>query len=124
MLTAAILSLCLTGTEVGPGVLPAVSGPTMTLLVGHHFSRHDAHARLQQLLDYWTERFHLSQTWDGDRVFVVGTVMSVDFKAQLEVTDTAVRCESNDPGSFLRNPARDYVRNKLRKYLHPEYKEP
>ena len=105
--------------------LPAtLGGPTMTLLVGHHFSKTDAHARLQQLLDYWTRRWQLSQTWSGDRVLVVGTVASIDFRAFLEVTDTAVTCESTDPGAILRNPARDYVRNKLRKYLHPQYQEP
>ncbi len=123
MLTAAILSLCLTGAEPAPE-LPSLGGPTMTLLVGHHFSRSDAHARLQQLVDYWSSRFHLSQTWAGDRVFVAGTVMAIDFKACLEVTDTDVKCESSDPGFVLRNSARDYVRNKLRKYLHPQYLEP
>ena len=123
MLTAAILSLCLSGAE--PSVsLPEIAGPTMTLAVGHHFTRTDAHARLKQLLDYWTTRFHLSQTWAGDRVYVAGTVMAVDFKACLEVTDTDVKCESSDPGFVMRNPAREYVRNKLRKYLHPQYLEP
>lgn len=125
VLTAAILSLLLNGTAHAPSVeLPPLEGPTMTLLVGHHFSKTDAHARLQQLLDYWTHRFNLTQTWVGDRVFVAGKVMSIDFRAFLEVTDTAVSCESSDPGGFLRNPARDYVRGKLRKYLHPRYEEP
>jgi hypothetical protein len=122
MFSAVVLSLCL--TSPAPAQTPQLKGNTITLLVGHHFSRSDAHERVQQLVDYWKNRYHVSQSWSGDRVAISGTVVGVPFQAFLEVTDGAVRCESSDPGALLRGSARDYVQKKLRKYLHPQYAEP
>ena len=126
--TAAILSLSLLGTAPAAApelpALPALQGPTMSLTVPHHFPRADAHARLQYLLDYWVKRFHVVTTWSGDRVYVAGLLMGIDFKATIEVTDTSVNCESNDPGFPMRGSARHYVENKLKKYMHPDYLEP
>lgn len=121
MLTAVLVSLCLSGSAQ-----PAMKklGPeTITLRVGHKFSTAEAHTRVQQLLDYWKTRFGLSQSWKGEQVFVSGSIVGVDFQAVLEVTDGQVRCESSDPGGMWRNFARDYVSKKLRKYLHPKYQE-
>ena len=121
MITAVLLSLCLSGS-VAPDHEP-FKGQTISLLVGHKFSRVDAHARVQQLLDYWKRRYNVQQAWTGDNVEVSGVVVGVPFRAIIEITDGAVKCESSDPGALLRNSARDYVQKKLRKYLHPQYLE-
>ncbi len=122
MITAVLISLCLSGSvstdvkKLGP--------ETITLKVGHKFSTAEAHARVQQLLDYWKSRFGVSQSWSGERVWVSGNIMRVDFSAILEVSDSSVKCESSDPGGLWRGFARDYVAKKLRKYLHPRYEDP
>ena len=123
MLTAVLVSLCLSGSA--PTEPEKALGPeTITLRVGHKFSTAEAHIRVQQLLDYWKSRFGVTQTWSGDRVWVTGRIVGVDFHAILEVSDDQVQCESTDPGGMWRNFARDYVAKKLRKYLNPKYQEP
>jgi hypothetical protein len=121
MLTAVLVSLCLSGS---PKVDQAKLGPeTITLRIGHKFTTAEAHMRVQQLLDYWKARFGVTQTWSGERVAVSGSIVGVDFHAILEVSDGQVQCESTDPGGMWRGFARDYVAKKLRKYLHPKYQE-
>ena len=123
MFTAVLLSLCLSGSA--PVDPHAELGPaTITLRVGHKFSTAEAHVRVQQLLDYWKTRFGVTQSWNGERVWVSGSIIGVDFHAILEVKDSQVQCESTDPGGLWRGFARDYVAKKLRKYLHPKYEEP
>ena len=116
-------SAALIGLLAGAAPEP-LPGAKITFLVGHHFSRSDARARVQQLLDYWETRASLTQIWKGDRVEVSGTVVGITFSASLYISEGAVRCESTDPGFVVRNTARDYVQTKLRKYLHPQYAEP
>lgn len=121
MLSAVLLSLVLSGSAQPD---PKRLGPeTITLKVGHKFSTAEAHVRVQQLLDYWKKRFGVTQDWTGEKVWVSGSIVGVDFHAILEVSDGQVRCESTDPGGMWRGFARDYVAKKLRKYLHPKYEE-
>lgn len=121
MITAVLVSLCLSGSALPD---PKQLGPeTITLHVGHKFSTAEAHVRVQQLLDYWKSRFGVTQKWSGERVWVSGSIVGVDFHAILEVSDGQVQCESTDPGGMWRSFARDYVSKKLHKYLHPKYLE-
>lgn len=121
MLTAVLVSLCLSGSAK---VDAKKLGPeTITLRVGHKFSTAEAHLRVQQLLDYWKTRFGVTQDWTGERVWVSGSIVGVDFRAILEVSDGQVQCQSTDPGEMWHGFARDYVSKKLRKYLHPKYEE-
>ena len=121
MLCAVLLSLCLTGSAQAD--VKKLGPETITLKVAHKFSAAEAHIRVQQLVDYWKKSFGVSQSWSGDRVFVSGRIVGVNFDAILEVSDGQVRCESTDPGGLWRGFARDYVAKKLRKYLHPKYEE-
>ncbi len=125
MLPALLVSLCLLGSDLPAEAQPqkVLGKDTITLNVDHKFSTAEAHVRVQQLLDYWKARFGLKQDWSGERVWVTGSIIGVDFTAYLEVKDGLVRCESTDPGVW-RGFARDYVSKKLRKYLHPQYAEP
>lgn len=122
MFTAIVASVVLSGSI--PDSEKVLGPETITLRVGHHFSTAEAHARVQQLLDYWKSRFGVKQDWTGERVWVSGSIIGVDFRAFLEVRDGTVQCESTDPGGLWRGFARDYVGKKLRKYLHPRYEEP
>ncbi len=122
MLCAVLVSLCLSGSAV-PAARQQLGPETITLHVNHKFSTSEAHVRVQQLLDYWKKRFGVTQTWSGERVWVSGSIVGVDFHAVMEVTDQQVQCESTDPGGMWRGFAQDYVAKKLRKYLHPRYEE-
>ncbi|MHB8877632.1 MAG: polyhydroxyalkanoic acid system family protein [Myxococcaceae bacterium] len=102
--------------DLGPGA-------RLKFLVAHHFARADAKTRVRQLLEYWSTRFGVKHRWVGDQVQIAGRVFGVEFRARLEVGDTAVGGEATDPGMFLRSSADDYVKKKLRKYLSPTYEE-
>jgi hypothetical protein len=99
------------------------SSPKLHFAVPHSFTREVARERVMQLLEYWKGRFGTRHSWDGDRVTVAGKVMGIDFQATLEVGDQQVGADATDPGYFLRGSANDYIRKKLRKYLHPRYEE-
>lgn len=122
MFTAMVASVVLSGSI--PDSEKALGPETITLSVGHHFTTAEAHARVQQLVDYWNKRFGVKQEWTGEKIWVHGSIIGVDFKAFLEVRDGTVQCESTDPGALWRGFARDYVSKKLKKYLHPRYEEP
>ncbi len=96
----------------------------MIFKVDHHFSVADARARTQMLLDYWAKAYGVKYNWHGDRVFVTGRVTGVQIDAFIDVKSDAVAGEGSDPGPFVRALAQDYVQKKLRKYMHPEYREP
>ncbi len=128
-MTRALVLLCLTfalaarADEPTPADPDLGPGKVLTFAVPHRFSREGARQRVKQLIGYWSERFGVESRWTGDRAVLTGSVLGVDFKARLEVSDTKVGGETSDPGLLLRSSARDYIRRKLRKYLHPEYQE-
>lgn len=97
---------------------------SIALKVAHHFERAVAKERITQLLDYWGRRFGVKSIWQGDRVFMTGSVYGVDISALFDITDYAVVGMANDPGWFWRGRAQSYVEKKLKKYLHPSYAEP
>ncbi len=121
----AMLCLPLVGSA-GPASSASVplTGPLLTARVVHGFSVSDAHARVQQMLDYWHQRFGVASRWDGQQVWVQGTIWGVDFRARFEVSDGVVSAEATDPGPLWRRAAIDYTIKKLRKYLSPTYAEP
>jgi len=136
-LPSPLLPLLLAGLALAPAAradAPAVApqeeipeveaGAHLKFLVNHHFARADAKARVQQLLEYWTQAFGVKNHWNGDQVKLRGHVFGVDFRARLDVTDTAVGGEATDPGALLRAAASNYVKRKLLKYLSPHYEEP
>ncbi len=103
--------------------LDAVEHP-VTFLVPHHFARAAARERIRQLLAYWHARFGITSQWNGDRVFMSGSIFGVDIRALLDVSDSCVRGTAADPGWLWRSPGTSYVEPKLKKYLHPTYDEP
>ncbi|MCA2978194.1 MAG: polyhydroxyalkanoic acid system family protein [Myxococcaceae bacterium] len=110
--------------ELAPPPFVLESGARLSLSVGHLFNRSAARERIGHLLAYWAERFGVKSTWRGDRVFLTGRVWGIDIRAVFDVQDHLVLATAHDPGSWLTPRARDYVNQKLRKYLHPTYVEP
>lgn len=98
-------------------------GDTLQLAQSHAFSRSEARVRVQQLLDYWSTRFGVQRTWQGDTARVRGSVMGVPFDGMVVVGDHEVSASTSDPGLLLRSTALEYVQRKLKKYLHPTYQE-
>lgn len=96
----------------------------LTTRVVHAFTVSDAHARIQQMLDYWHQRFGVETKWEGECAFVSGKVWGVDFRAKFDILDGVVNAESTDPGPILRGRINDYTVKKLKKYLSPNYAEP
>lgn len=99
-------------------------GAKLHFAIGHHLKQEDAVTRMAQLLDYWGSRFGVRNEWSGNRAFIEGQIMGIDFRARLDVGDRTVGGEFNDPGVLLRGSAEDYIRKKVQKYLHPQYREP
>ncbi|MFT3842646.1 MAG: hypothetical protein QM723_36990 [Myxococcaceae bacterium] len=97
---------------------------SLTTRVAHGFTVSDAHVRIQQMLDYWHQRFGVETKWDGECAFVSGKVWGVDFRAKFDILDGVVNAESTDPGPILRGRINDYTVKKLKKYLSPNYAEP
>jgi hypothetical protein len=97
---------------------------SLSTRVAHVLSVSDAHVRIQQMLEYWHQRFGIESKWDGDCATVTGKVYGVDFRARFDVLDGAVNAEATDPGPFLRGRITDYTVKKLKKYLSPNYSEP
>lgn len=109
-------------SEAEPFVLDAASAIKMS--VAHAFELTEARERVGYLLDYWTRRFGVKREWRGDRVYLTGTVWGVEIKAVFRVEPRAVVAMAWDPGTMFASAAQRYVRQKLRKYLHPTYDDP
>lgn len=91
--------------------------------VGHTYSPVDAHARLQMLFEYWKERFGVETQWTGDEALIKGRIWGVPIVGSIRVGKNVVIADANDPGAFMRGRAYAYIDKKLKKYLHPTFKE-
>jgi hypothetical protein len=99
------------------------SARSLAIEAPHSLSRDEARQRVQELLDYWCNRFGVQKRWSGDTALVHGQVMGVSIDAELVVGDHEVFATASDPGLLLRGAALDYVGRKLRKYLNPSYED-
>jgi|CXWL01.1.fsa_nt_gi hypothetical protein len=91
--------------------------------VGHAYSPVDAHARLQLLFEYWKGRFGVEAKWNGDEARISGRIWGIQIVGAIRVGKNAVTADANDPGSLMRGTAYAYIDKKLKKYLHPTFKE-
>jgi len=96
----------------------------LKLTVGHVFDRGVARERIGYLLEYWSKRFGVQAQWQGDKVYLTGSVWGVEIKAVFTVQERAVFAIAHDPGTVFASAAQGYVAKKLRKYLHPTYDDP
>jgi hypothetical protein len=106
-----------------PAAASADPSSKMVFKAPHHFSRAEAKMRVQQLLDYWAQRFGVRTNWDGDSAHIRGKVAGVEVDGYLVVNELEVDGEAADPGFPMAGSARNYIQKKLQKYLHPQYLE-
>jgi len=113
-----------TQAVVVPPPFTVAEAGRMQLAVDHHWPLAEAHARLGYLLSYWKQRFHIASEWRGDTAYLSGEVWGVRVRATFELTGHNIIARAEDPGAFWRGRIADYVRGKLKKYMHPTYAEP
>lgn len=82
-------------------------------------SREDAKARLEALGEYFQNKHGLSVTWQGDSASVRGKYLVVTIDGSLRFEGDKVVFEGQDPGMLWRGKAKDYLTEKLTKYLEP-----
>ncbi|HLT30225.1 MAG TPA: polyhydroxyalkanoic acid system family protein [Myxococcaceae bacterium] len=89
----------------------------------HTYSAQEARVRLSYLLDYWTERFGVTQQWSGNTVLVTGKVLGIRVEAWVQVQGHRIWALAVDPGPLMRGAGERYIRKKIAKYMHPTYEE-
>ena len=108
---------------------PPVNAPgsgrpyTIRIEQPHAYTAQEARVRLSYLLDYWTERFGVTQQWSGNTVLVTGKVLGIRVEAWVQVQGHRIWALAVDPGPLMRRAGERYIRNKIAKYMHPTYDE-
>lgn len=107
-----------------PAQAPGSGRPfTIRIEQPHTYSVQEARIRLGYLLDYWTERFGVTQKWSGNTVLVTGKVLGIRVEAWVQVQGHRIWALAVDPGPLMRRAGERYIRNKIAKYMHPTYEE-
>lgn len=86
----------------------------------HSFSKDEAVARLQALTSYWSNRYGVKSSWNGDSAHVAGKVSGVKFEG--EFTVQASRVVGDVRAGFLAEKlgGKRYVEEKIAQYLDPK----
>jgi len=86
----------------------------------HSLSLEDARERIHALGDYLSNKHGIGVTWSGeDQAKISGKYLVVSFEGTVNVEAKRVRFEGKDPGMLWRGKAKDYLTQKLQKYLDP-----
>lgn len=80
----------------------------------------DAKARLTALGDYLQTKHGIAVTWNGDSASVKGKYLIVAIEGTLAFAGGKAVFEGKDPGFLWRGKAKDYLAEKLAKYLDPK----
>ena len=87
----------------------------------YSLSDQDALARLQILGTYLHNRHGIAVTWiDAMRAKFSGKYLVVKIDGELSLSGGHARFRGEDPGFLWRNRAKDYIKEKLAKYLDPK----
>ncbi len=92
---------------------------TMKFEVPHTLSKDEARKRVEQLLQYWMDKYGVKANWAGDGAKVLGKVMGISLDASFTITDGAIQAEGTDPGMLLRGQAKSYLQKKFTSVLDP-----
>jgi hypothetical protein len=82
-------------------------------------SQEDAKQRLVALGEYLGNKHGIKVVWTGDSATVKGKYMVVNIEGSLAFQGGKAVFEGKDPGFLWRGKAKDYLHNKLSKYLDP-----
>lgn len=95
----------------------------MSLRIEHPCSIEIAEVRerIRALGDYLSNKHGLRVAWQGDdRATISGKYLVVTIEGSVTIAPGKVVFEGKDPGMLWRGKARDYLQNKLDKYLNPK----
>ncbi len=82
----------------------------------------EAKARLAALGEYFHNKHGIAVTWNGERAEVKGKYMVVAIEGWMSLEGDKAIFEGKDPGFLWRGKAKEYLQNKLAKYLNPATK--
>ena len=87
----------------------------------YSLSDDDARSRLEILGQYLGNRHGIQVTWVAPtRARFSGKYLVVRIDGELTVGNGQAQFRGEDPGFLWRNRAKDYIQNKLAKYLDPK----
>ncbi len=87
----------------------------------HSVPVEEARERIRALGDYLSKKHGLQVAWQGeDRATISGKYLVVTIQGSVEIQSGKVVFEGKDPGMLWRGKAKDYLQNKLTRYLDPK----
>ncbi len=92
----------------------------MKIVHSHGFDEQEARDRVTALTDYWSTRYAMVGSWQGDRYHIRGKTKGIRFDATFALAPGQVEVAVEVP-FFARRIGRDYVDRKLRDYLDPAH---
>ncbi|MBU8894482.1 hypothetical protein DRW03_08165 [Corallococcus sp. H22C18031201] len=93
---------------------------TMKFEVPHTLPKDEVRKRVEQLLQYWGNKYGVKADWQGEGAKLAGKVMGIQLDASFVITDNAVQGEGTDPGMLLRSKAKSYLQEKFASVLDPK----
>ena len=86
----------------------------------HNFTPEDARARIKALGEYLSSKHGIGVTWtNDDQAKVAGKYMIVSIEGTVTLEPKVGRFDGKDPGMLWRGKAKEYLTDKLKKYLDP-----
>jgi hypothetical protein len=89
----------------------------------HSLPLADARERIRALGEYLSNKHGISVNWAGENeAKISGKYLVVSIEGSVSVADKQVIFDGKDPGMLWRGKAKDYLNEKLAKYLNPATK--
>lgn len=89
----------------------------MKLEIPHALDKDEAKKRVEALLGYWSKKYGVTSSWNGDAASFKGKAMGVTIDGNLTVAAGKIGGEATDPGMLLRGQAKKYLEKKFNTYL-------
>ncbi|MCU0654985.1 MAG: polyhydroxyalkanoic acid system family protein [Polyangiaceae bacterium] len=84
----------------------------------HGLSTEEARERVRALGEYFQNKHGIHVQWSGEESLTLqGKYAMFSFTAKGTLIPGAIAIEAPDPGMLLRSKAREYLENKLKRYL-------
>ncbi|MFH1131163.1 MAG: polyhydroxyalkanoic acid system family protein [Pseudomonadota bacterium] len=85
----------------------------------HGFGKEEAISRLKALTNYWSHRYGINSSWQGDRAIMAGKVKGLKFNGDVKVDENQLVAEVKVGFLAEKLGGKDYVSQKLDQYLDP-----
>ncbi len=85
----------------------------------HQLDAESARARVSALADYLHNKYGLNVSWSGDTASITGKYLVVSIEGTVHLAPGVVTFEGSDPGMLWRGKAKEYLGQKLARYLDP-----